>query len=175
MLQRWFFSEKSVSLISSLTVLRKKKGTIPSLCRSMNSGRWAMTKVSKSISKVWSFFWWNFWRAPTHPLHPIGQKPICGLFQNRPFCRLKCFWIFSECGNAPPTPKRFEHVEVTLWASFGKKNFFRRTFLGKIFDFKNDGYFGGKIGLKCLLGQKIRVFTHRFLWSWSYDDIIPGI
>ena len=36
-------------------------------------------------------------------------------------------------------------------------------------------YFGGKIGSKGHLGQKRRIFTHRFLWSCSYDNVILGI
>ena len=84
-----------------------KKPDKASFCRSINFYRHEATKVSKNISMVWSFFGSYFWRAPTHPLHPIGQKLICGSFQKPSFCSLKCFWAPTGARNVPPTPKWF--------------------------------------------------------------------
>ena len=92
---------------------RKKQRSIPSFCRSMNFHRQEMIKVSKIISMVWSFFWSYFQRAPTHTLPPIGQNPICGLYQKSRFCRVKCLFAHSEAGGVPTSSKRFALPWVT--------------------------------------------------------------
>jgi len=77
-----------------VTMPGNQKCKNPSFCRSMNSYRIVMkwTRYKKPLPSSEVVFESYFWRAPTHPLHPIGQKLICGSFWKPSCCSLKCFW-----------------------------------------------------------------------------------
>ena len=67
----------------------------------------------------------------------MAQKPICGLGQKWP--NPAFFAISAAVAQVVHAiwPKRFIWSQVTQWASFGEKNFFRLTFLQKIFALEN--------------------------------------
>ena len=78
----------------------------------------------------------------------MAEKPICGLGQKWPN---PAFFAFSAAVAQVVHgiwPKRFIWGQVTQCASFREKIFLRLTFLQKIFDIKNVGYFGCKMGVK---------------------------